>query len=530
MKRKSAGALTLRSTKRARETIYYGNIVFNVSGIIQEHIFPFLDEWGSYNLARVNKCCSVINKLTHCTHDLSNLSKHFQKEEICCICFGMLKKNRAYMTHGLYCHQLCIPEIKEWEINNLGVFSEKNHNTFGLVVRGYKYKNPCMFTNTNTLSYFIQRNYSSAYKVLLEEKNATYFKTYTRYFKEYYKRKEIELGYDMKKKVSFGGSRISVDMVFSHLYPTYYEENNPSDIIKKYKEVELRIKQVHNSARIFHATKIRPYLINSQNWGSYLKMGDVIPQHRSFLSFIFSIGGFAQPDNINKCMIENLTKSRVLQYKRAIRSNYNSWLSMTCNCSECVRLYKNITGSSTLKTIIENAARNLVHKGLVLSKTELRKLLWDKLEKANHWWCDVRNIRGVFESTINVVPFLMFVFTEELDSYCLKLETAKSLLVNGYNPFDVHSAFLNNQLIHSSYESLSGYIDALVQKRNTCYCGKKKHPYNNFCSRHRLCPACCKNKQCIEESLMDTESSSDDDSIVDLSELTTDEDDDDDVI
>jgi hypothetical protein len=334
----------------------------------------------------------------------------------------------------------------------------------------------------------------------------------------------------MKKKVSFGGSRISVDMVFSHLYPTYYEENNPSDIIKKYKEVELRIKQVHNSARIFHATKIRPYLINSQNWGSYLKMGDVIPQHRSFLSFIFSIGGFAQPDNINKCMIENLTKSRVLQYKRAIRSNYNSWLSMTCNCSECVRLYKNITGSSTLKTIIENAARNLVHKGLVLSKTELRKLLWDKLEKANHWWCDVRNIRGVFESTINVVPFLMFVFTEELDSYCLKLETAKSLLVNGYNPFDVHSAFLNNQLIHSSYESLSGYIDALVQKRNTCYCGKKKHPYNNFCSRHRLCPACCKNKQCIEESLMDTESSSDDDSIVDLSELTTDEDDDDDVI
>lgn len=532
MKRKDYGSLSYRKAKKLREDIIkLANTIISkpsvekfwgIYDVIRDHILPFIDEWTTYNLARVDKTCSKILRDSQYTNNgsiYSLLTQHFAKNYTCCICFGKIKTNaHVYKEDGLYCHYYCLPVMQEWTISSIGIPSPKDHTSVGMIFRGYEYKNPCFNTNITTLSYHLETVHPAAYSALYKEKNNNVLHKYKAYFDSYYKDHELNLLYDTNKKVTFGGVRISVYMVFNHLYPDYYTTHTSEEIASKFREVEHRIKHVHNSARIYHATHIRPYLLESSNWGTFLKSKCLrLVERETFIGFIFSIGGFAQPENINKCMQENLVKVRKHTISMCVTKSFNMFFStIACQCSLCKKLTIDVDRSFLTMTINEMA--DVYMNSNIISSSEIRDNVFEKLAIILEWWVDARDY-----GSVGMIAFLILRYHRDyLNEY---LNIALSLLKNNYHPRDIQTTISKINQQNVNYNWFENNIIRMSRYRQSCYCGRKNTILANFCTRHNLCIGCCGKKQCKEESLLaetdsdssDSESSDSEISIVNIS-------------
>jgi hypothetical protein len=329
-------------------------------------------------------------------------------------------------------------------------------------------------------------------------------KKYNGYFKEYYKEMEIrqsKSGFDINKKVTFGGIRVSVVTVTNHLYPSFYVKNEPAEIVLKYKEVEHRIKQVHDMVRIYHATHIRPKLLSAPSWGSFIKTKCLnVLSRDTFLGFIFKIDGFSNPENITNFMDENMSKVRDYQLHQFVRQCVDRYIKLfACGCSFCRKLSTmdwHVAISDAFKGLKDNAD---------LNETVVRTYVWDRMEIYYDYWTKIRNVSTVFNTEILNLPSLAFKkSTEELKSMCILIEM---LLKDGYNGNDIYAAFLKGSRTREEFEN---GIALLVRHRQRCYCGRKRPMLSvSFCTKHHLCSQCCKYKGCMEE---DVDMMTDDDS------------------
>lgn len=532
MKRKTYSSLALRKTKKFKEDDVIEKKVSPViykfcgmSDILRFHLLPFLDEWTTYNLARVDKACSIILKDVKMTDSegCSLLSMHFKRNSTCCICFGkVVTKNSNYcVSNGLFCHYQCMPSVEKWFISELGVPSnvEFHNDQKNTSVTLFENKNPCFLNNIKTLSYYLEQNYPTSHTALMLKDDVEIMEKYKGYFKEYYKSEKIKSLYNENSKVTFGGVRVSVVMVFNHLYPNFYAMNEPENIVKKYIEVENRIRQVHNSARIYHATHIRPKVLESNGWGSFIKTPILgVLKNDTFIGFVFKIGGFAQPENINRFMHDNVDKVRNYQIGRVLKKSTEVYINtIMCSCNQCKSVLTGINVNIP-SLISDQFVKEYAKMERIPSSDELQKLTWKLLEKVILWWTDIRDIPGVKDSNINFIAFLAIGrYHKRLDDL---LAIIKSLLINGFNSKDIHSAYLKmSDMRNMNYEWYKTTIVRQVMTRIRCYCGRKPQMLYAFCTKHRLCLECCNDKQCFEESLIaDTDSSDDEMEVVELSD------------
>lgn len=480
MKRKSVFSLPPLQ-KKTRPLPKYNFFIDNFWGnydLIRHSFLPFLDEWTTFNLSRVDKTLSKVLRDTQHKHKtLSLLSQHFMKEKICCICFCTAKENSASAVNGLYCHTGCIPLIKEWKLEIDGTTSKATNNTVGIIMRGYKDKNPCFKDQTCTMSYHVKGNTYNDNIVLNK---------YIGYFREYYKEKEVRLGYNIDKKINFGGVRISVMMVCDHMYPSYYNKNRPTAIIKKYKEVEHRIKRAHDSIRIYFSTHIRPKLLYAPSWGKYVtsRWMSCRTIGQTFTSAMLSLGIISTPDKMFTIMNDTLEKARWYQYYETVKDNGAAQYmrNVACQCSECIQLKLSLFNSLPFIEITDH----LMKKQQTVNR--IVEYVWDILERYYEFWVNVRTTNN--SKAFQLLPSLYTsmgqeIFNKKCDVFeALSKEYPSRLIIAVEKP-DMFS-----------YDEYCIAIKRNVDSKIGCICGAHS---STCCTKHKQCSSCCIFKNCVEE-------------------------------
>jgi hypothetical protein len=495
MKRKSYGSLALRklkTTRVAKIAIPAVNIVWGNYDLVRTYILPFLDEWTTYNLARVDRTLSEVLKDTCYKHEtLSLLSQHFNTIKVCCICFGPTRSNTFCITSGLYCHSSCIPSIVEWEINDNLIPQRRMHNSLGVIIRGYEFKNPCFSNQNNTLAYYIQKIDKIVHNVQFCNNETMVDSKYIRYFKEFYKRERVNNGFNINKKVNLGGTRVSVLLVFNYLYPTFYNTHDADEVIEKYKNVEIRIKDVHDLIRIHFSTYIRPQLLDAPSWGKFFCspcLGFVT--YNTYLTAILSSGVISSPDKMIDIMKDNVLKVRLSQVKSSCTYSIDTYCNyITCQCINCKLLFHD---NQFLKRIGVDCAKYLIDSGIILSHEVIRLHTWKHLERYSTHWIRIRSqIYNKIELVINHIHF-----GGDWDKFDAFYNTVERLILNdGHSLRDIKKVI--NPTVEKTYTNISSDIALLIKYRKTCHCNKIVT--SDCCSKHRLCVICCYNKDCTIE-------------------------------
>ena len=328
MKRKTVGALTLAMKKSKKNALSARYFFWGNYPLIHELLLPFLDEWGTFNLGRVDRVLSQILRDNRFVHNrLSLVSQHFEKLGLCCICFGPTC-SRFSDENGLYCHINCIPKVYEWSISNTNIPGPRGNNDMGTFVRGFREKNICFNDQNKTLSYFIEKRDIFVYDTMFKKDTVCMETCYSDYFKEFYKKEDILRGYDTTKKVNFGGVRISVETIFNHLYPMFYSTHDARDIIERFKNVEIRIKRVHDLLRIHFSTHIRPKLLEATSWGKFMCTHVLFfTKNTTFINAIMLLGVISSPDKMIQKMNDSVNTVREHQIYSVCKRNVISYFS-----------------------------------------------------------------------------------------------------------------------------------------------------------------------------------------------------------
>lgn len=509
MKRKSYSSLSTRKIKACRVVKKDLPSVLKVwynYPIVREYILPYIDEWTTYNLSRVDKTLSQVLRDTKFKDSrLSLLSQHFFKVHTCCICFGPTRSNTYTIEKGLYCHNNCVPKIDEWEINEKNIpIKRRRYASMGVIIRGYEHKNICFESQLDTLAYYIESIDKTVHTALWEKGEELEIKKYRQYFSDYYKEEDIKRGYCLTKKVNLGGVRVSVVMVFNHLYPTFYHKNNAAAIIEKYKSVEIRIKRVHDLLRIHFGTYIRPQLLDGQSWGKFFSSSSIgLVQRSTFLKSILSIGAISSPDKLIKIMDDNVLKVReqqVSDYCRKVVRMYTT--TIACDCTKC-RIAQRMVKDNIV--IVYDMTGYLIND-TVLAYIKIREHVCKILERYYDYWTRIRTIIVEGDTDIISIPLKYCGNTfSDFDSICTTVEL---LLNDGYPVRDIYYITMVDNVL-KSYNDYKNQISLLIKNRRKCYCGNVTTIIS--CTKHKLCRQCCDNTACEEEfndGMTDSESES----------------------
>lgn len=508
--RKTQGDLRPSKKTKDEQKIAVTKVFGNFS-IIRDYLVPFLDEWSMYNIIRVNKDLSKVVTLIEEERRhmpfirYSPLSMHFYRHNTCCICFTKLSQQKGDSVNGLFCHSKCIPIPKEWKITNDGIPIPRTNATMGTIVRFFEKKNPCFFDQNTTLSSYIEKNYPIAHTVLFKDEDISTMGKYVSYFNEFTKNKSVSLGYNIKKKVVFHGTKVGVVAVFNHLYPSFYATNEATAIVEKYHEVERLIKNVHTKVHCFYSKQISGLLLHPRTLCAFVQSPVLVNEMnaRSFIDFIYKIDGFRQPENIFKFMTDNVFKLRNDQIQKSVLYFLQIYINnIACLCPLCStpREMNCRTVSKRLAhAIVKDIENNRNNK--CMTKTEVRSYVWDRLEVYFDFWILVRDCSSIERTKAHDIPLLFF--EKPLETLKQWSIIAACMIKEDYHVNDVHAALMNVGDIDPSRQHVENRVTQIVKHRRVCYCGMKRLGQNQikFCTSHKLCSRCCKVTHCQEEMI-----------------------------
>lgn len=496
MKRKPNGKVSSRPKKKIKNIKKnIADQVFTQYPIIREHLMPYLDEWSVYNISRVNKTLSMILKHYKGANDpvYSLLSLFFKRNRTCCICFGNLHVNTSTSIGGLFCHAKCVPPIKEWVIDSLGVASIKYNNSLGTVFRGFETKNPCFNTQENTLSYYLECNHPISQRLFSKSKDKMMMDKYVGYFNEYYKDVEVRQGYDIHKKVTFCGVRVPVSTVFDVIHPNFYVSNKPDVIVREYKYIEEKLRKMNYSIRMYYSTYIKPQLFCSEPLSTFLKTSCFKTIHMSvFIREIHRMSGFDNYEAITQFMEKKAKKIRKNQITKHIGRLITAYNIFVCPCTKCKKIR-----DQDWSVLVRKLSNFFIDKPY-LTKQFLKDYLWPRLEFYYTFCTHVRSIDTAQNTSIRDIPMILFM--KEMSDIRQICDNIISLLKEGYNGNDIYSAVLKNSV---TINDMKNTIALIVRRRSVCYCSRS--PCTStvpFCTKHRLCMTCCEYRHCIEEHML----------------------------
>lgn len=295
MKRKSVGALTLRTpSKKQQRRPNIGDLVFNVQGLLEEHLLPFLeDEYEYYNYKRINKNCAGVvgrsNVLKNAERNgLSLLSQWFCRKRICCVCKSVCEKNFGIKL-GMYCHERCVPPINIYY--DLGPSKILITGNMAEPIAGFNCKflyntfSPCVNSVAITCRGHNLYNNFKNYLALDNDQVCKQIGDIDEFVKFVRKSEQIDRVVDKQSTVRVGTTNIKIYKYFCELFPNHINTMTIEQIKGKIEQIRRGLENTHEYTKGYYKNVVRPKLFvprahEVKTWTAFLKIA--IPQLREY--------------------------------------------------------------------------------------------------------------------------------------------------------------------------------------------------------------------------------------------------------